>query len=96
MWLDLQRSGNNDNKINRVPFLVIDDEADNASIQSLSKKDYQEWGEGMELAKLDLEDLTEEQEKKLADAKEKIIKAINRNIRYAQKLCPEESGGRHQ
>ena len=91
MWLDLQRSGNNDNKINRVPFLVIDDEADNASIQSLSKKDYQEWGEGMELAKLDLEDLTEEQEKKLADAKEKIIKAINRNIRVALSLMSHKT-----
>ena len=49
MWLDKQRTNGKDSKIHNVPFLVIDDEADNASIQSLTKKDYEEWGEGQKL-----------------------------------------------
>lgn len=91
LWLDKQRSNGNNSKIHNVPFLVIDDEADNASIQSLSKKDYEEWGEGQKLAKLDLEDLTPEQEKDLEKAQESVIKAINRNIRVALSLMSHKT-----
>ncbi len=91
LWLDKQRSDGNDSKIHNVPFLIIDDEADNASIQSLSKKEYEEWGEGKELAKLDHEELTEKQEKDLANAKARIIKAINRNIRIALSLMSHKT-----
>tara|TARA_B100000767_G_scaffold26002_1_gene22864 strand:+ start:2569 stop:5514 length:2946 start_codon:yes stop_codon:yes gene_type:complete len=91
LWLDKQRSDGNDSKIHNVPFLIIDDEADNASIQSLSKKDYEEWGEGKELAKLDHEELTEKQEKDLANAKARILKAINRNIRIALSLMSHKT-----
>ena len=89
LWLDKQRS--DESKIHNVPFLIIDDEADNASIQSLSKKDYEEWGEGQKLAKLDLEDLTDEQEIVLTNAKARIIKAINRNIRVALSLMSHKT-----
>jgi hypothetical protein len=89
LWLDKQRSVGK--KIHGVPFLVIDDEADNASIQSLSKKDYEIWGEGQRIADLDLEDLTEDQEMVLNEAKERIIKAINRNIRVALSLMSHKT-----
>ena len=89
LWLDKQRTDGS--KIHNVPFLIIDDEADNASIQSLSKKDYEEWGEGRKLAKLDLEDLTDEQEIVLNNAKARIIKAINRNIRVALSLMSHKT-----
>ena len=91
LWLDKQRSNGNESKIHNVPFLIIDDEADNASIQSLSKKDYEEWGEGKKLGKFDLEDLTDDQEKDLTKAKARILKAINRNIRVALSLMSNKT-----
>jgi hypothetical protein len=91
MWLDKQRTNGEDSKIHNVPFLVIDDEADNASIQSLTKKDYEEWGEGQKLDKLNLDDLTPKQEKILQDAKESVIKAINRNIRVVLSLMSHKT-----
>ena len=91
LWLDKQRSDGVESKIHNVPFLIIDDEADNASIQSLSKKDYEEWGEGKKLAKLDLEDLTDDQEKDLNKAKARILKAINRNIRVVLSLMSHKT-----
>lgn len=91
LWLDKQRSDGNESKIHNIPFLIIDDEADNASIQSLSKRDYEEWGEGKKLAKLDLEYLTDDQEKDLAKAKARILKAINRNIRVALSLMSHKT-----
>ena len=92
LWLDKQRlnsDGDDHDKIHNVPFLIIDDEADNASIQSLSKKEYEEWETGIELS--DLENLNEEQEKKLETAKERIVKAINRNIRVALSLMSHKT-----
>ena len=89
LWLDKQRTDGS--KIHNVPFLIIDDEADNASIQSLSKKDYEEWGEGRKLSKLNLENLTNEQEIVLTNAKARIIKAINRNIRVALSLMSHKT-----
>ena len=91
LWLDKQRSGGKDGKINYVPFLVIDDEADNASIQSMSKKDYESWGEGQKLADLDNDELTPIQEEALKSAQERVIKAINRNIRVALSLMSHKS-----
>ena len=92
LWLDKQRynsDGSENEKIHNVPFLIIDDEADNASIQSLSKKDYEEWEEAIDLE--DLENLSEEQELKLDKAKERIVKAINRNIRVALSLISHKT-----
>ena len=91
MWLDKQRTNGKDSKIHNVPFLVIDDEADNASIQSLTKKDYEEWGEGQKLDKLDLEDLSPKQEADLKKAQESVIKAINQNIRVALSLMSHKT-----
>ena len=91
LWLDKQRSGGKDGKINYVPFLVIDDEADNASIQSMSKKDYESWGEGQKLADLDIDELTPIQENALKSAQERVIKAINRNIRVALSLMSHKT-----
>ena len=92
LWLDKQRfnsDGSENEKIHNVPFLIIDDEADNASIQSLSKKDYEEWEEAIDLE--DLENLNEEQEAKLEVAKKNIIRAINRNIRVALSLMSHKT-----
>ena len=91
LWLDKQRSNSTNGKINYVPFLVIDDEADNASIQSMSKKDYESWGEGQKLADLDNEELTEKQKEVLKKAQERVIKAINRNIRVALSLMAHKT-----
>ena len=74
--------------------LIIDDEADNASIQSLSKKDYQLEQDALairEIEDIDEEDLTPIQLKILEDAKKKTIKAINRNIRICLSLIAQKS-----
>ena len=73
-----------------IPFLIIDDEADNASIQSLSKKEFQIEQDALlikEIEDADENDLLPEQLKILEDAKNATIKAINRNIRIICLLC---------
>jgi hypothetical protein len=89
LWLDKQRV--EDGKIINVPFLVIDDEADNASIQSFSKKDFEDWGVGQSLVDIDSDFLTSDQEEALKAARERVIKAINRNIRVALSLMAHKS-----
>jgi hypothetical protein len=91
LWLDKQRSNGPEGKINNVPFLVIDDEADNASIQSMSKKDYDDWGMGQSIVDLDKDELTKDQELALKKAQDRIIKAINRNIRVALSLMAHKT-----
>jgi hypothetical protein len=91
LWLDKQRKNDGTDKINGVPFLIIDDEADNASIQSLSKKEFELWETGIEISNLDFDDLNEEQERKLSEAKDAVIKAINRNIRVALSLMSHKT-----
>lgn len=95
-WLNKKKISQNANqsKINSTPFLIIDDEADNASIQSMSKKEYQQEQDALairEIAEIDEEDLTLEQLKILDDAKNKTIKAINRNIRICLSLIAQKS-----
>lgn len=85
-WLHEQRLGLGNDKIFNVPFLIIDDEADNASIQSMSKKDFKLWELGQEIAEYDLENLTPEQELNVNLVKEKLLKRINRNIRIILSL----------
>ena len=48
-----QTEKSNSDRIHSVPFLVIDDEADNASIQSMSKRIW--WGEGQKVSNIDFE-----------------------------------------
>lgn len=86
LWLDNQRRIQNSDKIQGCPFLIIDDEADNASIQSLSKRDFELWETGQDLSKIDFENLTEDQEQVLNEVKERVILAINRNIRVVLSL----------
>ena len=90
-WLDKQRIAGGQSKIHNVPFLIIDDEADNASIQSLTKKDYNEWGEGQALDKIDFEDLNPSQLEILKKAQNRVIKAINRNIRVILSLMSHKT-----
>jgi hypothetical protein len=90
-WLDKQRINQESVKIMGCPFLVIDDEADNASIQSLSKKEFELWETGQDLAGIDFENLTDLEEEKLNKAKEAVIKAINRSIRVALSLMDKKS-----
>ena len=91
LWLDKQRKNEDTEKINGVPFLIIDDEADNASIQSLSKKEFDLWETGIEISNMDFDDLNEEQERKLNEAKDAVIKSINRNIRVALSLMSHKT-----
>jgi hypothetical protein len=84
----------NQKKILNTPFLIIDDEADNASIQSLSKKDYQLQQDALdvqEIADIDEADLTPEQLETFEKAKAATIKAINRNIRICLSLISQKS-----
>jgi hypothetical protein len=95
-WLNKKSIAQNPNqyKILDTPFLIIDDEADNASIQSLSKKDYQLEQDALEIKEIediDEADLTPVQLKILEDAKNKTIKAINRNIRICLSLIAQKS-----
>jgi hypothetical protein len=83
LWLDKQRINQQSETINHCPFLVIDDEADNASIQGLSRAQFELWETGQDLSNMDFENLSAEQEKKLAEVKGAIISAINRYIRVA-------------
>ena len=63
------------------PILIIDDEADNASIQSLTASEFRTWETGMELAQIDIEDLTVQQAETLEEAHNRHISTINRLIR---------------
>lgn len=95
-WLNKKKIAQNPNfeKIINTPFLIIDDEADNASIQSLSKKDYQLEQDAIaikEIEDIDEEDLNPEQLEILEKAKNKTIKAINRNIRICLSLISQKS-----
>ncbi len=95
-WLNKKSIAQNPNqyKIINTPFLIIDDEADNASIQSLSKKDYQIEQDALaikEIEDIDETDLTPAQMQTLEDAKNKTIKAINRNIRICLSLIAQKS-----
>lgn len=95
-WLNKKSIAQNPNqyKIINTPFLIIDDEADNASIQSLSKKEYQLEQDALAIRAIediDEGDLNPEQLKILEDAKNKTIKAINRNIRICLSLIAQKS-----
>lgn len=81
-------------KINDTPFLIIDDEADNASIQSVSKKEFELQQEGLDLQEQDEKDdseLTEEELVKLELARKATLKAINRNIRICLSLIAQKT-----
>jgi len=87
-------SQNNDvPKLTGVPTLIIDDEADNASIQSLSKKDFDKikLGETIITSTDDDEELSIEDEKMLADAKNVTIKTINRYLRVVLSLLGQKT-----
>ena len=86
LWFDEQRKKQNSQFLKGTPVLIIDDEADNASIQSISTKHLNEWEVGLELQKKDEEDLSEQELNILNDARERVIKAINRNIRVLLSL----------
>lgn len=80
-------------KLTGVPTLIIDDEADNASIQSLSKKDFEkiELGETIITRTDDDEELSIEDEKKLAIAKNVTIKTINKYLRVVLSLLGQKT-----
>lgn len=84
-WLDKQRKTQDSEKIKNTPVLIIDDEADNASIQSLSKREFEQWDEAIDLD-FSEEKLSEADQEKLDKARESVIKAINRNIRVVLSL----------
>ena len=86
LWFHEQIKNQGEKVLKQVPVLIIDDEADNASIQSLSTKHFDEWEVGLELQKKDKEELTESEQKQLELAQESVIRAINRNIRVLLSL----------
>jgi hypothetical protein len=98
-WLDKKRLAQDvDNpKIVDTPFFIIDDEADNASIQSFSKKDYDLDQETLEMRSLierglmNEDELTDQEKVKIEEAKGRTIKAINRSIRVILSLIAQKS-----
>ncbi|MFC2148758.1 Z1 domain-containing protein [Bacteroidota bacterium] len=90
-WLDSQRNHQGNDKIKGAPFLIIDDEADNASIQSLSKKDFDTLVGGIEVRDQEESELSEKDEKKLQKAKDREIKTINRYIRVILSLIGQKT-----
>ncbi len=85
-WLDFQRKEQGEEKLKDTPVLIIDDEADNASIQSMTAKEFSQWDEAIKLKDEEEEDLTDEEKVILQSAKENALKAINRNIRAFMSL----------
>jgi hypothetical protein len=98
-WLDKKRLAQdiNNSKIVDTPFFIIDDEADNASIQSFSKEDYALDQETLEIRSLierglrNEDALTDLEKMKLEKAKGRTIKAINRSIRVVLSLIAQKS-----
>jgi hypothetical protein len=95
-WLYKKSKAQDDSqyKINDVPFLIIDDEADNASIQSMTKYEFDLLQEGLDLRDIEYKDdgdLTDEEMKKLELAKQATLKAINRNIRICLSLIGQKT-----
>lgn len=86
LWFHEQIKNQGEEILKQVPVLIIDDEADNASIQSLSTKHFNEWEVGLELQNKDKEELTDLEHKQLELAQESVIRAINRNIRVLLSL----------
>ncbi len=86
LWFHEQIKNQREEILKQVPVLIIDDEADNASIQSLSTKHFNEWEVGLELQNKDKEELTDLEHKQLELAQESVIRAINRNIRVLLSL----------
>ena len=88
-----KNQNNEDYKLTGVPTLIIDDEADNASIQSLSKKDFEkmEAGEILISRTDDDEVLSYEDEILLEEAKNVTIKTINRYLRVVLSLLGQKT-----
>ena len=86
LWFHEQIKNQGEEILKQVPVLIIDDEADNASIQSLSTKHFNEWEVGLEVQNKDKEELTDLEQKQLELAQESVIRAINRNIRVLLSL----------
>ena len=91
-WLKSQSQiQGSDYEIRNIPFLIIDDEADNASIQSLTKKEFEKLEHGLEIEEQESDEINEEDQKILDDAKSVVIKTINRNIRIVLSLISQKS-----
>ena len=85
-WFDFQRIEQGEEKLKDTPVLIIDDEADNASIQSMTAKEFSEWDTAINLKDEEEEDLSDEEKDILQSAKKNALKAINRNIRAFMSL----------
>jgi hypothetical protein len=91
-WLKSQSQiQGSDYEIRNIPFLIIDDEADNASIQSLTQKEFDKLEGGLKIEDQDSDEISEEDQKILDEAKGVAIKAINRNIRIVLSLISQKS-----
>lgn len=92
VWFYEQIQKQGGNTLVNCPVLIIDDEADNASIQSLTTKEVEEWEEALKLRKKDEVDLSDTEKETLRIAQEEnVIKAINRNIRVLLSLIDQKT-----
>ncbi len=89
-WLYNQSTRQDENyQLQNTPFLIIDDEADNASIQSMSKTEFNLYDLAIDLESKD--DLNDSEQEALDNAKKQVISTINKYIRVALSLISQKT-----
>jgi len=87
-WLNHLRKLKRSEKVNNTPFLIIDDEGDNASIQSMTKNEFEEWESEIKSNNLNLEEENDENNARTYDF---ILKTINKYIRIILSLISNKT-----
>ncbi|MHA8109904.1 Z1 domain-containing protein [Aquirufa sp. A-Brett2-W8] len=89
-WLNNHSNRQDDNyQLQNTPFLIIDDEADNASIQSMSKSEFNLYDLAIDLELK--EELSETELDNLEKAKKQVISTINKYIRVSLSLISQKT-----
>ncbi|MHA8106420.1 Z1 domain-containing protein [Aquirufa sp. 5-AUSEE-100C1] len=89
-WLNNHSNRQDENyQLQNTPFLIIDDEADNASIQSMSKSEFNLYDLAIDLEAKD--ELSESEQVILENAKNQVISTINKYIRVALSLISQKT-----
>jgi hypothetical protein len=86
-WLDYHRREQKSIKVNNTSFLIIDDEGDNASISSMSKRDFEAWDSEITRENINQENNEGYEEKR----NEFILKTINKYIRIILSLISNKT-----
>jgi hypothetical protein len=89
-WLNNHSNRQDDNyQLQNTPFLIIDDEADNASIQSMSKSEFKLYDLAIDLELK--EELSDIDLINLENARKQVISTINKYIRVSLSLISQKT-----